>query len=279
MVGLAAAEAANPRKTLPKATKQVFWRISLFYIVSLFILGLIVPANDGQLADASGSSSKYSPFVRACTLANIQVVPHILNAVIMLSVISVANSSTYGSTRTIQALAEHGMCPKIFARVDKHGRPYVALCVSLVIGLLAYVSLAPKGSEAFDWLIALSGLASFFTWGSICLAHICFRRAWKLGGRTKNQLPFAAMFGVTGSWIGFILNCLCLIASFYTALFVSSLPLSSLKCLQTDTITSPCTQTTQSSTSTQRLSLRTTSQRQSLYSSSSRTRRGRAPSR
>lgn len=147
-----------------------------------------------------------------------------MNAVITLSVISVANSCTFGSTRTLQALAMHNMAPRWFAIVDKHGRPWVAMVFALTFGLLAFVRLAPEGGEVFDWLLALSGLSSFFTWGSICLAHICYRRAWKLAGRGLDELPFQAMFGVTGSWIGFLLNCLCLIASFYVSLFVSSSP-------------------------------------------------------
>lgn len=219
LVGLAAAEADNPRKTLPIATKQVFWRVSLFYIVSLFILGLIIPSNDQLLSKASGANSRYSPFVRAIQMANIKALPSIMNAVITLSVISVANSSTFGSTRTLQALALHDMAPAIFKRVDKHGRPWVAMTAALLFGFLAFVRLTPKGGEAFDWLLALSGLSSFFTWGSICLAHICYRRAWKLAGRELDELPFQALFGVTGSWIGFILNVLCLMASFYVSLF------------------------------------------------------------
>ncbi|KFY69290.1 hypothetical protein V498_10497 [Pseudogymnoascus sp. VKM F-4517 (FW-2822)] len=219
LVGLAAAEAENPRKSLPKATKQVFWRISLFYVVSLFILGLIIKSDDELLSKASGANSKYSPFVRAFQQANIKVLPSIMNAVITLSVISVANSCTFGSTRTLQALAMHNMAPRWFAKVDKHGRPWVAMAFALTFGLIAFVRLTPKGGDVFDWLLALSGLSSFFTWGSICLAHICYRRAWKLAGRGLDELPFQAMFGVTGSWIGFLLNCLCLIASFYVALF------------------------------------------------------------
>lgn len=220
LVGLAAAEAANPRKTIPKATKQVFWRISLFYVISLFILGLIVPSDDPNLTKASGSGdTKYSPFVRSFQLAGIKVLPSIFNAVITMSVMSVANSCTYASTRTIQALCAKGMGPKILARVDKKGRPWVALIVSLLLGCLAYINEAPSGSTVFTWLLSLSGLSNFFTWGSICFAHIRFRKAWHRAGRTTDDLPFAAMFGVVGSWIGLGLNILCLIAQFYTALF------------------------------------------------------------
>jgi amino acid transporter len=225
LVGLAAAESDNPRKTIPKATKQVFWRISLFYVISLLILGTIVPSDDETLSGASGANTKYSPFVLAFNLAHIQALPSIFNAVITLSVISVANSCTYGSTRTLQALCQQGMGPKIFAKVDKNGRPYPALILALVFGLLAYISLAPKGLTVFYWLLSLSGLSNFFSWGSICLAHIRFRHAWvKIQGRSTNELPFASPFGLWGSYLGLGLTILCLIAQFYIALYVSSLP-------------------------------------------------------
>lgn len=111
------------------------------------------------------------------------------------------------------------MGPKIGAKVDKHGRPYVALIVALLFGLLAYINEAPQGGQIFNWLLSLSGLSNFFTWGSICFAHIQFRRAWKMNGRSTDELPFAAMFGTIGSWIGLALNILCLIATFYVDLF------------------------------------------------------------
>ncbi|KAE8449811.1 hypothetical protein EG329_007287 [Mollisiaceae sp. DMI_Dod_QoI] len=219
LVGLAAAEAANPRKAIPKATKQVFWRITLFYVISLFLLGLIVPSDNDNLSHASGGATRYSPFVLSFQLAGIKILPSIFNAVITLSVISVANSCTFASTRTIQALCAHGMGPSIGARVDKKGRPYIVLIVVLLFGCLAYINEAPSGSTIFTWLLSLSGLSNFFTWGSVCYAHIRFRKAWAMNGRTTDDLPFAAMFGVVGSWIGLGLNILCLIAQFYVALF------------------------------------------------------------
>jgi amino acid transporter len=108
LVGLAAAESANPRKALPQAVKQVFWRIAFFYIVGLFILGLVVPADNPNLLHAHGAHSNFSPFVIAIRLAGIKILPSIFNAVITISVISVANSSAFASTRTIQALAVRG---------------------------------------------------------------------------------------------------------------------------------------------------------------------------
>jgi len=89
----------------------------------------------------------------------------------------------------------------------------------VLFGCLAYINEAPQGNTIFTWLLSLSGLSNFFTWGSICFAHIRFRKSWARAGRTTDDLPFAAMFGVIGSWIGLGLNILCLIAQFYVALF------------------------------------------------------------
>ena len=165
LVGLAAAECENPRRTIPRATKQVFWRITLFYMISLFLIGLIVPYTNPQLLNGTSSVDiKASPFVIAIQNAGIKVLPSIFNVVILISVLSVGNSSTYGSTRTICALAEIGQAPAIFKFVDEKGRPMASLAFALLFVGLAYINIAPVGATVFNWLLALSGLSSFFTW-------------------------------------------------------------------------------------------------------------------
>ena len=221
LVGLAAAEAADPRKSLPTATKQVFWRITGFYVISLFMVGLILPSNDPDLLGSSGANTKASPFVLAIQMAGVSGLPSVFNAVITISVLSVANSCTFGSTRTMQALAARDMGPKFLMYIDSKGRPIWCIVIQLVFGLLAFVNEATAGSTFFAWLLSLSGLSYFFVWGSICLAHIRFRRGWMVQGHTLDELPFQAQFGVIGSYLGFFLNCIALIATFYYSLFVS----------------------------------------------------------
>lgn len=222
MVGLAAAESANPRKSIPQASKQVFWRIAIFYILNLFILGLILPYTDERLLGSSGANTKASPFVIAIQDAGIKVLPSIFNAVITISVLSVANSCAFGSTRTMQAMAERGMAPKFLSYVDTKGRPVWCVLVQLAFGLLAYIGCAPKGGTIFGWLLALTGLGFLFVWGSICLAHIRMRAGFKAQGVNMGLIPYKNPFGVTGSYIGLSLNILALVASFYTALFPAS---------------------------------------------------------
>lgn len=222
LVGLAAAETSNPRKSLPTAAKQVFWRITMFYIVALTLIGLLVPYNSPRLIGSSSVDAKASPFVIAIENAGITGLDSVMNVVILFAVLSVGNSAVYGSSRTLAALAEQGQAPSILAYIDRQGRPLVAIGVSAGIGLLAYLAASNVVEETFLWMQAVSGLSSVFTWGSICLAHIRFRRAWKMKGHTLSELAFTSQAGVLGSWVGFIFNCLVLIAQFWTG--ISPLP-------------------------------------------------------
>lgn len=217
LVGLAAAETANPRKSIPSAVKQVFWRIVLFYIVSMVIVGLLVPYTDKRLLSGSGSADvKASPFVIAIKDAGIQGLDSVMNAVILISVLSVGNAAIYGSSRTITALAEQNQAPRFLAYVDRKGRPLFSIIFASLFGLLSYLAASPKQEEAFMWMLAISGLSAVFTWTSICFAHIRFRRAWTVQGHSLDELPFKAQAGVWGSWIGFIINIIVLAAQFWT---------------------------------------------------------------
>lgn len=195
-------------------------RVFFFYIVNTLILGLLVPSNNENLLHSTGANTKFSPFVIAIQLAGVKGLPSVFNVVICLAVISVANSCTFGSTRTFQALAQNGMAPKFLAYVDKKGRPLTTVALQLGFALLAFINEAPGvGDQFFNWLLALSGVQNFFTWGSICLAHIRFRKAWAKSGHTVDELPFAAFAGVYGSYAGLFLNVVCLMAQFYVAAF------------------------------------------------------------
>ncbi|KAK0383975.1 hypothetical protein NLU13_8064 [Sarocladium strictum] len=218
LTGLAAAETINPQKEIPRASKQVVWRILVFYIVNLFLIGLNVPA-DSPLYTGEGSSSRHSPFVIAIQLAGIKVLPSIFNAVILISVLSVANSCTFGSTRTIQALAVNGMAPKALTYIDKKGRPVPVIILQLLFGCLAFINLAENGGVIFNWLLALSSLSALFVYGSIALAHVRFRMAWKANGHSLDELPYKAYFGVWGSYVCILINVIAFMAQTYVALY------------------------------------------------------------
>ena len=219
LVGLASSESVEPRKSVPKAAKQVFWRITLFYILSLLMIGLLVPYNDPSLIGASSVDAAASPFVIAIKTHGIKGLPSVVNVVILIAVLSVGNSAIYACSRTMVALAEQRFLPEIFAYVDRKGRPLVGIAVTSAFGLIAFVAASKKEGEVFNWLLALSGLSSLFTWGGICICHIRFRKALAAQGRNLDELSFKSPTGVWGSYWGLFMVIIMFIAQFYVALF------------------------------------------------------------
>ena len=136
-----------------------------------------------------------------------------MNFTILVSVLSIGVSAVYGGSRCLTALAQQGYAPKLFSYIDRSGRPLPSVILHLLCGFLAFMGMDDKGAVVFDWLLALSALASLFTWGSICLAHIRFRTAWKAQGHTLDEIPFKAVGGVYGSWLGLSLNIIVLAAT------------------------------------------------------------------
>jgi amino acid transporter len=212
LVGLAAAETKNPLKSLPGAIRQIFWRVTLFYVLGLFFVGLLVKYDDERLLGAAGGNSNTSPFVIASKDAGLKGFDSFMNVVILVSVVSIGVSGVYGGSRTLTALADQGYAPKIFAYIDRSGRPLWSVVFILAWGGLGYMRLAATGTTVFSWLVALSGLAALFTWGSICLSHIRFRKAWAYHGHTLDEIPFKAAGGVAGSWLGIAIIVVVLIA-------------------------------------------------------------------
>ncbi|ODV63646.1 uncharacterized protein ASCRUDRAFT_73459 [Ascoidea rubescens DSM 1968] len=215
MIGLTAAESKNVHLQLPKSTRQIFWRILVFYLITLTLVGLLVPYNDINLTKNS------SPFVIALAKTNLNFIPHMMNSVILVSLISVANASIYCSSRTFVSLSNQQLAPKCFGYIDRKGRPIISILIAYSSGALAYIScISQKGAnELFKWLLAMSALSSVFTWLSISLCHIRFRKALKVQNRSIEELSYKSQTGIIGSYIGLVSNCLILVVQFYIALY------------------------------------------------------------
>lgn len=118
MVAVAAGEAENPRKNIPKAVRRVFWRILFFYVLGSLAIGVLVPSNDPELLNKSGTAAA-SPWVIAINRAAVPALPSIINAVILTSASSSANAFLYTGSRYLYALAQNGQAPKILLKCSK----------------------------------------------------------------------------------------------------------------------------------------------------------------
>ncbi|PGH16331.1 hypothetical protein AJ79_01873 [Helicocarpus griseus UAMH5409] len=202
LVGVTVGEAQNPRKTIPRAIRLTFYRILFFYILSVFLLGMILPFNSDKLAFAADqkTSAAASPFVAAIEVAGIKVLPGILNGCILVFVFSAANSDLYIATRTIYGLAREGKAPKILARTDRRGVPIYALGLSALFALLAYMNVSDDSEVVFGYFVNLVTIFGLLTWISILVTHIYFVRARKAQGVPETSLAFTAPLGVYGSY-------------------------------------------------------------------------------
>ena len=138
LVGITAGESDNPREAVPRAIKDVFWRIILFYILAIFVIGAIIPYTSPDLLGSSATDVAISPFTIVFKRAGLAAAASVMNAVILTSVISSANSGMYASTRMLYSMAHQGFAPKSMGKTNRRGIPIGALAVTTVIALLTF---------------------------------------------------------------------------------------------------------------------------------------------
>lgn len=212
-------EQSNPRRAIQSITKQCIYRILLIYMLTMILIGFLVPHTSSELMGSSGKSATHaSPYVLAVSLHGVKIVPHIINAVILIAVISVGNSAMYSGPRILNTLAEQGYAPRFLAYVDRAGRPLVALIACSVFGLLAFVAASDCEEDVFTWLAAIAGLSELFTWSAIMLSHVRFRQAMRYNNRPLSELGYKANTGVLGSVLGLSFNILVFIAQFWVSI-------------------------------------------------------------
>lgn len=159
-----AGEVADPRRTIKKTVRPVFWRMFTFFVVNIWLVGMCVPSNDVDLVNASGTMG--SPFVIAVKRADVYGLAHAINGFIFLSVISCGITSVYIASRSLTALADLQIIHPFFGRKDSQGRPYVSLLISLGLGGgLGYLNCNSVGTLVYSWF---SALVSTSAKGVIC---------------------------------------------------------------------------------------------------------------
>lgn len=194
LTGIVAAEAQNPRRNVPKAIKLTMYRIIVFYVVSIFLLGMCVPYNDPALlaAKKQSTSAAASPFVVAINTAGIKVLPHIFNACVLAFVFSACNSDLYVGSRSLYSLAVDGKAPKLFAKTNRWGIPHFALALTTSFCLLAYMTVSSSSSQIFAYFVNVTSIFGLLSWVSILITYIHFDKALRVQGISKDSLSYRA---------------------------------------------------------------------------------------
>ncbi|WVR05551.1 hypothetical protein IAU60_002570 [Kwoniella sp. DSM 27419] len=188
-IAVAAAEVKNPRVALTKAIKRLFWRIAIFYILLIGVVGLLVPYNDPSLLQSTGTAAS-SPFVIAFQRAGISALPSIINAAVLTSAFSAGSSLMYSVSRMIYGMSLRGYAPRALSRTTKSGLPIAALCFVTLFYSLSFMSLNKGASTVLNWFSNLNALIGFITWAAIAVTYLRFKKGLKAQGIDRKTLHY-----------------------------------------------------------------------------------------
>jgi aromatic amino acid transport protein AroP len=200
VIGITAAEAADPQRSIPRATNQALWRILVFYVGALAVLLSLYPWN--QIVPGA------SPFVLIFKALDAGLVAHVLNLVVLTAALSVYNSCVYSNSRMLYGLAVQGHAPRALLKVNERGVPLASLAVSAVATALCVgVNYALPG-KALGLLMGLAVSGMLINWAMISISHLRFRSAKRAAGQATafpspafpltNWLCLAFLAGIMG---------------------------------------------------------------------------------
>lgn len=218
MVGVAAGESKDPKKTIPLAIKQIFWRILLFYILCIFIIGTLIAYDDPNLLQAAATENiALSPFTLLYEKVGFAFAASLMNAVILTAILSAGNSGMYSSTRMLFDMAQQGRAPKWFAKLDNRGVPMNALYATTFIAAFCFLTTFIGEKQVFNWLLNMSGMCGFIVWLGIAISHYRFRKGYIAQGYKLEDLAYRAKFFPFAPWFAFILCSVIILGQNYQA--------------------------------------------------------------
>ena len=192
LVGLAAADAETPERSLPRAINGVVARILIFYIGSLAVIMALVPWRQ--------ISPTESPFVLVFSRVGLPSTAAFINLVLISAVMSSCNSGLFATARALQSLAAKGHAPAMLAKLDGKGVPIRAITVSAALMFIGVILNYEVPGKVLEYVISSSAVLLMGTWTAIIVSHVGFRR--KYPGKHKFPMPLYPL----ASWVvlGFI---------------------------------------------------------------------------
>ncbi|KJA17730.1 hypothetical protein HYPSUDRAFT_146045 [Hypholoma sublateritium FD-334 SS-4] len=218
LVAIAAGESSKPYKAVPRAIKATFFRIVLFYILTILTIGLCINhADDTLLTAAYDGDVVASPITVVFVRAGFGAAAHVINAVLLTAVLSATNSCFYASSRMLLSLSREGHAPRVFGWVTRRGVPVPALLLSLAFSCLTFLTTIWGAGIVFTWLLNITGISALLVWVSIGAISLRFRAAYKAQGRELSDLPYTQpLFPILPAGV-IILGTLMFIAEGYAA--------------------------------------------------------------
>lgn len=189
IIGVTAGEAHDPKSTIKKAIDEVFWRILIFYVLSLGVIMSIYPWNEiGHMG---------SPFVVTFEKLGIAGAADIINIVVITAVLSSCNSGIFSSGRMLYNLSLQGNAPACFQTLNRHRLPWVGILFSAAILLLAVGLNYVMPAELFVYVTSVGSFGALWTWFVILRTQQKFRASLSEEEKAKltYKMPWAPYSG------------------------------------------------------------------------------------
>ena len=184
LVGTAAGETAEPHKIMPRAINSVIFRIALFYVGSLVLLGLVLPYSAYKPGE--------SPFVTFFSKIGFEGAGTLMNVVVLTAAFSSLNAGLYSTGRILRSMAMNGSAPKFTGVMSKRGVPYGGICLTASIGLLGVVLNGIVPAQAFEIVLNMAALGIIASWATIV---ICQLQLFRWSQRGEMVRPAFRMWG------------------------------------------------------------------------------------
>ncbi|PXV58337.1 amino acid/polyamine/organocation transporter, APC superfamily [Dyella jiangningensis] len=216
-VGIAAGEAAQPERTIPRAVNSVLWRILIFYVGALFVIMAIYPW--------TGLGEHGSPFVTTFAKLGIPQAAGLINFVVITAALSGFNSTTFSGSRMLYSLACKGQAPAALGQVNGQGVPVRAILATLAVLLLAVLLNYLLPAKVFGMMMSILSFNTVWTWTMVLLAHYSFRRQLRERGEAPSGFrlrwwPFSGI--VCLAFFGFVVVMLGVNSETRVALYVGA---------------------------------------------------------
>lgn len=200
LIGVTAGETKDPAKNIPRAIHTTLLRLIVFFIGSIVVMSALIPWQKAGV--------NQSPFVLVFKSIGLPFAGDLMNFVVLTAILSAANSGLYASTRMLWSLANEGMIPIKYAKTNSRDVPMLALCLSMLGGILALVSSVVAASTVYLVLVSISGLAVVIVWMAIALSEINFRKSFLKSGHKLDELKFKTPWYPIVPWAAFIMSLL-----------------------------------------------------------------------
>ncbi|OKH84966.1 L-asparagine permease [Mycobacterium sp. ST-F2] len=184
LVGTAAGETAEPEKVMPRAINTVIFRIALFYVGSLVLLGLLLPYTAYKAGE--------SPFVTFFSKIGFEGAGTVMNVVVLTAAFSSLNAGLYSTGRILRSMSMNGSAPKFTGVMSNRGVPYGGICLTASIGLLGVILNGVVPAQAFEIVLNMAALGIIASWATIV---ICQLRLFSWSQRGEIERPSFRMWG------------------------------------------------------------------------------------